>query len=166
MESERLFGCHYLQNKQEKFYILNQEVTEEDYKRITAEIKEILLKEGIYTIHDLLYKPISEPTATSPARPTNSSTPLPPESQLHRTCELCTAPFELCQMETDFYHKHAITFPVYCPSCRAHQRLTLRNQRTMYKRKCDCCKNALISTYPNDSPHIVYCRNCWLENRG
>lgn len=152
MESENLFGCQYLQHKRDGFYILNQKVTEDYYREKTAEIKKVLEAKGIYTIYDLIYKDLSQgQTVVS-------------DDQLNRKCTICSEPFEIIAKEIEFYKKHQIKYPIYCPSCRAKQRFNLRNEREVFKRKCDSCKKTLITTYPPDSPHLVYCLDCWWKH--
>lgn len=151
-ECEHLFGCHYLKGKQKAFYILNEKVSEADYKKLTGEIKKILAEKGIYTLYDLLHKDL------------NATYQKYKDSDFARKCVLCSDDFKLTKAEIEFYKKMDIRFPVYCPLCRMKQRVAMRNERKMYKRKCDSCKNTLISTYPLDSPFIVYCLDCWWKH--
>jgi hypothetical protein len=154
MESENLFGCHYMKDKQNGFYILNQKVEEDFYNEMTAKINKMLTEKGIYTIYDLLHKDLSKGKVEIS------------DDQFQRECVLCEGEFELIPTEVEFYKEKDIIFPVYCPSCRADQRINLRNERKMYKRKCDACKNTLITTFPEDSKHIVYCLDCWYKHQG
>lgn len=152
-EGEHLFGCNYMQNKQKSFYILNQEVDENYYGKTTQEIKKLLLEKGIYTLYDLIYEDLSDGSKVEIE-----------DDRLNRKCTICGEKFELIKKEIEFYKKRKIVFPVYCPLCRSNQRINLRNERKMYKRKCDSCKNSLISTYPLDSKYIVYCLNCYWKH--
>jgi hypothetical protein len=151
-ESENLFGCHYMKNKQDAFYILNQKVDEDYYRETTKKIKELLKEKGIYTLYDLVNKDLSEGKVDCP------------DDQLKRKCTICSEEFEIVQQEIGFYKKKGIELPVCCPSCRAKQRINLRNERKMHKRTCDGCKNTLISTYPSESKHIVYCLKCYWKH--
>ncbi|MFC1656025.1 hypothetical protein ACFL3C_04090 [Patescibacteria group bacterium] len=151
-ESENLFGCHYLKTKQDGFYILNQKVDEDYYRETTKKIKKLLEEKGIYTLHDLLYKDLSSEKVSCP------------DDQLNRKCTICSKEFEIVPQEIEFYKKKGIKIPIYCPDCRAKQRVDLRNDRTMYKRSCDSCKNSLISTYPPESKYIVYCLKCYWKH--
>ncbi|MBN1258136.1 hypothetical protein JXA05_00040 [Candidatus Peregrinibacteria bacterium] len=153
-ESENLFGCHYIQRKQKGFYILNQQVEEDYYRKTTRAITDLLRRKRIYTLHDLLNKDLSAPT------------PEISDSQLERKCVLCGEVFELTENERKFYKEMDILYPIYCPECRAMQRFRLRNERKMYKRTCGSCKNTLITTYPPESPFIVYCLDCYWKHMG
>ena len=153
-ESEHLFGCNYLKNKQKGFYILNEKISEAFYLEETEEIKKELYEKGIFTLYDLIYKQL-------PAKDS-----LINNNQLKRKCTICGENFEIIPFEIKFYKKMQIVYPIYCPNCRAEQRYKLRNERKMYKRICDGCKNSLISTYPPDSEFTVYCLTCYWKNTG
>lgn len=153
-ESEHLFGCQYMQKKRDGFYILNEKVDEDYYKKTTAQIKEMLREKGIYSIYDLIHKDLNDAT--------NEKSPN--DDQLSRKCAICGEQFELIPDEIKFYKKHGIVFPVYCPACRDKQRFNLRNEREVFKRKCDSCKKPLVTTYPPESKYIVYCLDCWWKH--
>lgn len=154
LESEHLFGCNYLKNKQGAFYILNEKFDEDFYMKKTAEIEKELQEKGIYTIWDLLYKDLSKPSLKVA------------DDILKRECQVCGDGFALCEAEIAFYKKMEIVYPVYCPECRNKQRVSLRNERKMYKRKCDSCDKTLITTYPPQSPYKVVCLPCYWKNIG
>lgn len=151
-DGEHLFGCNYLNHKTGKFYILNQEVDKDFYHKTTKKIKKILLEKGIYTIHDLLYKDLSQIKKNIDNK------------DIHRECIICNKKFELNSKEVEFYEKKKIVYPVYCFSCRMKQRYEMRNQRKVSKRTCDACKNTLITTYDVDSKYIVYCLKCYWKH--
>lgn len=153
-EGRNLFGCNYLKNKDKGFRILNEEVSEEFFRKKTAEIKQELREKGIYTLHDLLYKDLAEPVIKIS------------DNELDRNCLICKEAFTITQREIAFYKKMKIDFPVYCPECRSNQRYKLRNERTMHKRSCDSCKKNLITTFSPDSSYKVVCLDCYWENIG
>ncbi|PIZ70913.1 hypothetical protein COY07_05920 [Candidatus Peregrinibacteria bacterium CG_4_10_14_0_2_um_filter_43_11] len=154
LESSNLFGCHYLKNKEDGYYILNQKVDSAFYTDMTKAIVRELDEKGIYTLHDLLHKNLNTDDVT------------PPHQERDRECTLCHESFSITDAEAKFYKEMKIKFSIYCPHCRATQRIALRNDRRMYKRQCDACKNNLITTYPPDSPYIVYCLDCWFKHIG
>lgn len=151
-DGENLFGCHFMKNKFHGFYILNQEVTKEYYEKTVPEIKKMLYGKGIYSLYDLLNKDLSENKVFIDS------------TEKVRTCAICSAGFTLTEAEMTFYRDRKIPFPIYCPDCRMDQRTHLRNERKMYKRLCDSCKQTLITTYPAESPHIVYCLDCYWKH--
>lgn len=156
-ESKNLFGCHYMKGKEDGYYILNQKVDEELYKKTKKSVIDELRKNNIYTLYDLIHK---NPAETSG----NAVQTRFIASDNNRKCALCSNEFEMAENETAFYKKMDILPPIYCPSCRATQRIGLRNERKMYKRECGSCKNTLITTYPPESPYIVYCLDCYWKN--
>lgn len=154
IEGDHLFGCNYMHHKTGKFYILNEEVDEDFYKKTTEEIRKILLENGIYTIHDLIYKDLKQAK-----KHVDNKEP-------KRKCLICENDFELNPQEIKFYEEKKIVYPPYCFPCRMKQRSVLRNERKMYKNTCDSCKKTLITTYPTDTKYIVYCLDCWWKHIG
>jgi hypothetical protein len=43
-----------------------------------------------------------------------------------------------------------------CPEERQRRRLAFRNERRLYKRKCDATGESIISMYSSDKPYTVY----------
>lgn len=82
------------------------------------------------------------------------------------TCKACKKEFLIIQPEKIFYTKKGLPNPELCPDCRRQRRLSLRNERKLFKRKCDNCKKDVISTYRADSPYKVYCQECFWKYLG
>lgn len=68
-------------------------------------------------------------------------------------CLECHAAF---QPDTTFLQKLNLPSPSLCPNCRHKRRLTWRNDRTFFARKCDKTGQEFISMYPANSPLTVY----------
>ena len=83
-----------------------------------------------------------------------------------RTCELCGKPFLVIAQEQDFYIKKDLPWPVHCPECRQKRRLSLRNERKLYRRKCNKCQKEIVSTYSPQSKYMVYCQECFWQHLG
>lgn len=83
-----------------------------------------------------------------------------------QTCKQCSKDFLIIVQEQKFYKKKDLPWPENCPECRQKRRLSLRNERKLYKRTCDKCKKEIISTYPADSKYIVYCQECFWQHIG
>ncbi|USN57481.1 MAG: hypothetical protein H6766_03440 [Candidatus Peribacteria bacterium] len=49
-----------------------------------------------------------------------------------------------------------IPTPTLCPDCRQCRRLAFRNERKLYRRKCDASQKDIISIYSPDKPYKVY----------
>lgn len=77
-------------------------------------------------------------------------------------CENCGKNYRITAKEVQFYKKVELGIPKKCPNCRHKERLALRNSRKLWERKCDKCKEKILTTYAPDSPEIVYCEKCYL----
>lgn len=56
--------------------------------------------------------------------------------------------------------------PTWCPECRAQRRMIWRNERSLYKRKCDVSGHTedIISIYSPDREMVVYDRSYWKSD--
>ena len=76
-------------------------------------------------------------------------------------CQNCKKDFIIEPEDFLFYEKIKVPAPTFCPECRLIRRLIMRNERGLYKRKCDMCNQDKILVYPQDSIYKVYCRECF-----
>ena len=93
---------------------------------------------------------------------------------MKKNCHQCSASFEITQSDLDFYEKvspviggktHLIPPPTMCPDCRRQRRLSFRNERTLYHRKCDLSGKQVISNFAVDVPNPVYAFEEWWSDR-
>src|SRR3989344_2156403 len=86
----------------------------------------------------------------------------------------CKSPFEIIDGDLQFYDrvspvfagkKFAIPPPTLCPDCRWQRRLSFRNERTLYLRKCDLSGKSMVSMHPADAPFPVYSITEWLSDK-
>jgi hypothetical protein len=82
-----------------------------------------------------------------------------------KTCKNCLNNFEITETDQNFYKKINVPEPTFCPDCRQQRRLAVRNERSLYSRKCDLCKKPVISIYSEDKPYIQYCSNCFFGDK-
>ena len=82
----------------------------------------------------------------------------------NKQCQNCKKDFVIEPEDFDFYEKMKVPAPTFCPDCRLQRKLFFRNERTLYKRKCEKCGKDLISMYRQDGPMTVYCRDCWYSD--
>ncbi|MCX6807264.1 MAG: hypothetical protein NTZ80_00420, partial [Patescibacteria group bacterium] len=61
--------------------------------------------------------------------------------------------------------KFLIPEPTLCPDCREQRRLAVRNERKLYRRKCDLCQRNIISVYHDQAKFPVYCTDCWWSDK-
>ncbi len=57
-----------------------------------------------------------------------------------------------------------IPAPKLCPDCRQQRRLSWRNERSLYKRKCDATGKDIVSIYSPDKPHTIYNQEFWWSD--
>ncbi len=91
-----------------------------------------------------------------------------------KTCKHCDNKFKITNDYLEFYDKispifnwkkYSIPSPKLCPDCRLQRRLSFRNERNLYKRKCDKTWNNIVSIYSPDKPYKVYEQNeYWSDN--
>ncbi len=78
-----------------------------------------------------------------------------------RQCQNCKQSFTIEPDDFAFYEKMKVPPPTWCPACRLQRRLAFRNQRSLYRRKCDKCGKSIISFLSDTSPMTVFCQECW-----
>ncbi len=93
---------------------------------------------------------------------------------MEKNCKKCGIEFKITKNDLDFYDKVSPVFngikyhipePTLCLPCRQQQKFSFRNERTLYKRKCDLCNKRIVSLYHEDSNYIVYCQECWWSDK-
>ena len=91
-----------------------------------------------------------------------------------KTCRHCEAKFEITEKDLEFYEKvspvfdwkkYLIPCPTLCPDCRQQRRLSFRNERKLYKRKCDFSWKDIISIYSPDKKYKVYDTEIWWSDK-
>ena len=92
---------------------------------------------------------------------------------MQKDCKECGTSFEITKEDLDFYDnispiigskKYQIPPPDNCPSCRQQRRLGFRNERRLFKRKCDLSGEDIVSMYPPDAPFQVYSTDSWWSD--
>lgn len=82
-----------------------------------------------------------------------------------KICQNCKVQFTIEPEDFDFYKKISVPPPTWCPECRLQRKMAWRNERTLYRRKCDLCEKNIISIYPDSSTFSVYCQECWWSDK-
>ncbi len=82
-----------------------------------------------------------------------------------KQCKQCQSSFDITDEDMRFYDKISPTFgakkyqiptPTLCPDCRFQRRASFRQERKLYKRKCDFTGKEMVSLYHPESPYTVY----------
>ena len=81
-----------------------------------------------------------------------------------KTCQNCKNEFVIEPEDFAFYEKIKVPPPTFCPECRLQRRLMFRNERNLYKRKCDMCGKSIVTMYSPDKKLTVYCVPCWWSD--
>ncbi len=82
-----------------------------------------------------------------------------------KACKQCEKDFVIRDEDIVFYEQMKSPMPDYCPDCRVMRRLSFRNERTLYNRKCDLCENSIVSIYTENTDFPVYCHSCWWSDK-
>ncbi|MDA2922223.1 hypothetical protein MYX07_03070 [Patescibacteria group bacterium AH-259-L07] len=80
-------------------------------------------------------------------------------------CQNCKQHFTIEPEDFDFYEKIKVPAPTFCPDCRLQRRLMFRNERSLYKRRCELCGKDTISIHSPDKPLKVFCSPCWWSDK-
>ncbi len=78
-------------------------------------------------------------------------------------CGSCGKNYKIIAQELAFYKKMRLPIPKKCFNCRHLARMSLRNPRKLWPRKCEKCGVGVSSSYPPDRPEKVYCEKCFVE---
>lgn len=91
-----------------------------------------------------------------------------------KKCRKCNSTFEITNKDLDFYEKVSPSFwwkkynipsPTFCSDCRQQRRLSFRNERNLYKRKCDATGKEIVSVYSPDKKLKVYNQDFWWSDK-
>ncbi|MDH4358662.1 MAG: hypothetical protein OEV37_01775 [Candidatus Berkelbacteria bacterium] len=92
----------------------------------------------------------------------------------NKTCKQCNEQFIVEDEDLEFYKKIFPTFagktyhippPTLCPDCRMIRRLLWRNERALYKRKCERTGKEIVSIYSPDKKHFkVWNQDEWYKD--
>ena len=88
------------------------------------------------------------------------------EAQI-KNCQNCQKDFTIESEDFNFYEKIKVPSPTFCPECRMIRRMSWRNERTYYKRKCSAPghKEEIISLYEPNAPFTIYDQKYWWGDK-
>lgn len=90
------------------------------------------------------------------------------------SCKHCQSSFEIRPEDLAFYDemspvfsgkKFSIPPPTLCPDCRWQRRMSFRNERTLYLRKCDLTGKSMVSMYHAETTFPVYSILEWISDK-
>ena len=91
-----------------------------------------------------------------------------------KKCKMCQVSFDISDNDLIFYdkvsplfwwNKFSIPTPTFCQDCRQQRRLSFRNERKLYKRKCDETGREIVSIYSPDKNIKVYENSYWWSDK-
>ena len=91
-----------------------------------------------------------------------------------KVCKQCNLNFDITDKDLEFYDKISPKFngekfqiptPSLCPDCRQQRRLTFRNEKSLYRRKCDATWKDIISIYSSDKKFKIYNQKYWWSDK-
>ncbi len=82
---------------------------------------------------------------------------------LTQTCTRCSQAFEITEADQAYYSKRGVPPPKLCPKDRLKRRLSFRNERKLYVRKCDASGKTIVSNIRPDSPFPVFHNEEWQK---
>ncbi len=80
-----------------------------------------------------------------------------------RTCQNCSAQFAISPQNAAFLERIGVPSPTFCRDCRVARRMAFRNERVLYKKKCDAPghEEQVISVFAPESKQRVYDHKAW-----
>ncbi|NVN96790.1 hypothetical protein HXX01_00895 [Candidatus Nomurabacteria bacterium] len=82
-----------------------------------------------------------------------------------KNCQNCKKDFTILSEDFSFYEKIKVPAPTFCPECRSRRRLLFRNERSLYRRKCDVTGKDIISIYSSDVKNKVCDKDYWYTDK-
>jgi len=83
-----------------------------------------------------------------------------------KVCQNCKTDFIIEPDDFSFYEKIKVPAPTFCPECRLKRKLIWRNERNLYRRKCDAPNHDefIVSIYPSGTKFPVYDLKYWWKD--
>ena len=91
-----------------------------------------------------------------------------------KKCKQCNEEFKITDKDLEFYKKISPKFdgkifeipsPSFCPDCRLQRRLSFRNEKSLYRRKCDATWKDIISMFSPDKNYKVVSQDYWWSDK-
>ena len=82
-----------------------------------------------------------------------------------KTCAVSGKQFEITEDDRRFYEKMGVPVPTLCPEERERRRISFRNFRFLYNRKCDATDKKIISMYSAEKIFPVYNKEYWWSDK-
>lgn len=84
---------------------------------------------------------------------------------MQKICTDCGGKYEFSAEELKLFEHWGFDPASTCFVCNQKHRISFRNGRNMYKRKCDATGEEIISIYSQNSPYKIYKSNEWYNDK-
>jgi len=83
-----------------------------------------------------------------------------------KICQNCKASFQIDASDFAFYEKMKVPPPTFCFQCRIQRRMTWRNERVLFKRKCNAPghNEEIISVFSPEASVTVFDSKYWWSD--
>jgi hypothetical protein len=80
-----------------------------------------------------------------------------------KNCQNCKNNFVIEAEDFSFYEKIKVPPPTFCSECSLIRRMAFRNERTLYRSKCQALNHGedMLSTFSPDKNATIYCHSAW-----
>ena len=78
-------------------------------------------------------------------------------------CEVTGRNYRILPQELGFYKRMGLPVPRKHPDQRHKERIARRNPRRLWRRNCMKCSKEILTSYAPDSPFVIYCEECYLQ---
>ncbi len=85
------------------------------------------------------------------------------ENMETKVCANCGTKFEVSSQASAFQAKIGVPSPTFCRDCRVARRMAFRNERVLYKKKCDAPGHdeMIVSVFATESKQRTYDHAAW-----
>jgi len=84
---------------------------------------------------------------------------------MQKTCQQCGINYLLSQEELILYKRFKAEPENICFDCQQMHRISFRNERVLYNRKCDATGEDIVSIYAPDKPYKVFSSKHWHSDK-
>ncbi|MFA4931027.1 MAG: hypothetical protein WC570_04145 [Patescibacteria group bacterium] len=81
-----------------------------------------------------------------------------------RECRMCHGKWRIEADDIDYLKMLMVPLPQLCPSCSRQLKTAFRNERSLYKRKCDATGKDIIAIISPDKDYRVYDKDYWFSD--
>lgn len=83
---------------------------------------------------------------------------------MQKICQASGQTFTVSSQLQKFLAKHDLPLPTECPQQMWRRQMAWKNERSLYRRKCDATGKSIISVYSPDKPFKVYEPDFWWSD--